>query len=386
MQILPFTGNQHCKFFPLIGKQIQENHLILTKLFGKLETNKLKGVLILSRWLTHELAQEIVNKMMEDIPYSINIMDEKGIIIGSGNKNRIGTLHKGAVKALESGAIVEIYKDNHYEKKGTNEPIVIGDQFIGVVGITGEPDEVRPFCKLVKTTVSLLIEQSILIGNREAARNREAAFLEALLNEKKEYSQELIEEAKHYQINLHRDTTVLLIKNLEETKERTTLLKSFPFFKKQNDNVSILMLQNPKETERLTEGILHTDKHCVITAGMHLANVAESYRQAALCLKVAENLDLPERFYDYKSIHFLAELSQITLPSPEAKKQNLTDILLQTLKAYINHNGNPTDTAQALIIHRNTLYYRLERIKQVTGKDPSNITDLFELTYLLLQQ
>jgi carbohydrate diacid regulator len=339
----------------------------------------------LTRWLTHELAQEIVDKMMQDIPYSINIMDEKGIIIGSGNKARVGTLHKGAVRALESGTIIEIYQNDRYEKKGTNEPIVIGDQFIGVVGITGEPDEVRPFCKLVKTTVSLLIEQNILIGNREAARKRETAFLDALLNEKKEYTQELIEEAKHFHIDLHSDTTVLLIKNLEERRPQ---LESFPFFKKQNENRSILMVQHPEETEKLIEQLLKTDQQCVITAGRHHANIAKSYHEAYLCMKIAENLNLADRFLAYENFHFLAELSQMTIPPLDAKQRtaNLSDILLETLKTYINHNGNPTDTAQALIIHRNTLYYRLERIKQLTGKDPTKIIDLFELTYLLLQQ
>jgi carbohydrate diacid regulator len=336
----------------------------------------------LTKYLTRELAQEIVDKMMQDIPYSINIMDEKGMIIGSGNKARVGTLHKGAVRALESGTMVEITQHDRYEKKGTNEPIVIGGQFIGVVGITGEPEEVRPFCKLVKTTVSLLIEQSIMIGNREAARKRESSFLDALLNEKKEYSEELINEAKHFHINLLSDTTVLLIKNLEEP--RTSLQESLPFFKKQNENFSIAMLQNPNELERLVDSILSSSQpSVVISVSLHQTNIAKSYRQAYLCMKIAENLNLADRFLTYKDFHFLAELSQITI---EAKPLNLTGVLLQTLQTYINHNGNPTDTAQELIIHRNTLYYRLDRIKQLTGKDPTKILDLFELTYLLLQQ
>lgn len=335
----------------------------------------------MSKWLTHELAQDIVDKMMRDIPYSINIMDEKGIIIGSGNKSRVGTRHEGAVKALESGKIVEIYQDDRYVKKGTNEPIVIDDQFVGVVGITGEPDEVRPFCKLVKTTVSLLIEQSILIGNREAERKREEAFLQALLNEKRDYSPELIKEAEHYHINLHNETTVVLIKNLE----KIALIKPFPFFKKPNENIYILLLQNPVDLEKVTETLLDIDPQCKVAAGMHLMSVASSHHQASLCLKVAENLSLLERSFFYEKYQFLAELSQISLPLKH-KEFNLTDILLDTLKTYINHNGNPTNTAQALMIHRNTLYYRLDRIKQLTGKDPNDLLDLYELIYLLLQQ
>ena len=42
-------------------------------------------------------------------------------------------------------------------------------------------------------------------------------------------------------------------------------------------------------------------------------------------------------------------------------------------------NGEINRTAEALFIHRNTLNYRLERIKELTGKDPKNYMDLLEL-------
>lgn len=338
-------------------------------------------------WLTRELAQEIVDKMMQDISYSINIMNEKGIIIGSGNKKRIGTLHKGAVKAIESGEMVEIYKDDRFEKKGTNEPIVIGRELVGVVGITGNPGEVRPFCRVVKTAVSLLIEQSIAIGNREAERKRKEVFFETLLNEKQGYSQELFHEAEHYQMNLHVETTAVLIKDLEAGR---TLLESFPFFTKQKEDISIVMFQNPHDAEKLTEKLLNMDKKCKVAAGKRLVNVAESYRQAYHCMKAAENLDLPGRYFSYESLQFIAELSQMEFLQTDSKGGNkrvdLPEMLLHTLRTYLKSDCNPSTAAQELMIHRNTLYYRLERIKQITGKDPDHILDLFELIYLLLQQ
>lgn len=48
---------------------------------------------------------------------------------------------------------IEIYKDTSLEKKGTNEPIILNDHILGVVGISGEPDEVRKFTKLVRSIV-----------------------------------------------------------------------------------------------------------------------------------------------------------------------------------------------------------------------------------------
>lgn len=78
--------------------------------------------------LSEKQAQEIVDKMMQDIPYNINIMNEQGIIIGSGQKKRVGTVHQGAVRALQTGRMIEVWQDGRLEKQGTNEPILINQQ------------------------------------------------------------------------------------------------------------------------------------------------------------------------------------------------------------------------------------------------------------------
>jgi purine catabolism regulator len=43
--------------------------------------------------------------------------------------------------------------------------------------------------------------------------------------------------------------------------------------------------------------------------------------------------------------------------------------LFRTLEAYFEHNGNLSQTAESLYVHRNTLIYRMERISEITGLD-----------------
>ncbi|HEY2191530.1 MAG TPA: helix-turn-helix domain-containing protein, partial [Actinomycetospora sp.] len=43
--------------------------------------------------------------------------------------------------------------------------------------------------------------------------------------------------------------------------------------------------------------------------------------------------------------------------------------LVRTLGAYLDHGGNYDDTAAALHIHRSTLRYRLQRIRELSGHD-----------------
>jgi purine catabolism regulator len=43
--------------------------------------------------------------------------------------------------------------------------------------------------------------------------------------------------------------------------------------------------------------------------------------------------------------------------------------LLRTLAAYFEHNGNLSQTAEALFVHRNTLLYRMDRIAAILDVD-----------------
>jgi DNA-binding PucR family transcriptional regulator len=43
--------------------------------------------------------------------------------------------------------------------------------------------------------------------------------------------------------------------------------------------------------------------------------------------------------------------------------------LVKTLAAYLRHGGNSTQTADALFMHRNSLRYRLARIRAISGMD-----------------
>jgi len=53
-------------------------------------------------------------------------------------------------------------------------------------------------------------------------------------------------------------------------------------------------------------------------------------------------------------------------------QQDNKKVLLETLDAYYQNNGNLSQAAAALFIHRNTLTYRLERIAELCNFDFSN--------------
>jgi Sugar diacid utilization regulator len=333
--------------------------------------------------LSKRQAQAIVDRMMEDIPYNINIMNEQGIIIGSGNKKRIGSIHQGAVTAIKTKTIVEIYEDRQYEKKGTNEPIIIGNSIIGVIGISGIPDEVRPFCNIVKSTVVLLIEQEITLKKIESENQRQKKIINTLLYLKDDYDDNIKKDALEFKLDLSLKTCVLYIKG--SISEKTSLLLQYIYFPIEK-NYSVLLIQEGGSVSSIIQLLLHDNPTLYIGEGDFEFNISVSYFQAKDTVNALAKLRLPQKVASYKEMKFLVDFSQTPLSTNNSISNALSNNLdlLETLCYFIINSCSMSKTSLQLNIHRNTLQYRLRRIAVITNKDPNNFFDLMELAHQLL--
>jgi PucR family transcriptional regulator, purine catabolism regulatory protein len=106
-----------------------------------------------------------------------------------------------------------------------------------------------------------------------------------------------------------------------------------------------------------------------------------SFRQAGQALDMARRLDERKPLY-YMDLSVYRLLLQFE-DSPDLisfLQETLGAILshensaefLETLEEYFTHNGNLSQTAEALFIHRNTLTYRMNRITAITKLDFEN--------------
>jgi len=136
--------------------------------------------------ITHKLAQSIVDKTMSILVKNINIMDENGVIIGSGDKSRLNQYHEGAAQVIKEGKKLEIYSNdiNHLvgAKPGINLPIEHNNKIIGVVGITGEPNEVSPFGEVIKMTVEMMLQQEFLLKELQLEQQARENFIHDLIS------------------------------------------------------------------------------------------------------------------------------------------------------------------------------------------------------------
>lgn len=106
--------------------------------------------------LDHDLAQDIVDRAMAILPCNVNVMDSQGLILGSGEPERINTRHEGAQLVLANGRIVELDTDAAKCLKGVqpgvNLPLMLDGRLMGVLGLTGDPQQVRTYGELVRMT------------------------------------------------------------------------------------------------------------------------------------------------------------------------------------------------------------------------------------------
>ncbi|HEO8420680.1 CdaR family transcriptional regulator [Niallia sp. FSL W8-0635] len=334
--------------------------------------------------LSKQIAEKVAKEMMNIIPYNINLMNEKGIIFGSGDKKRIGTLHKGASKVLVTQKIYEVYMEEESMKPGVNEPIVINDEIIGVIGITGHPDEVRPFSKLVGATAKLLIEQESVNKKMQNDRMRREKFYNELLLRKTCYDDEFLQQGKFYGIDLTQKCQAIVIKGNLNTKAFKTFLEDFRHYSSINPNKIVLFITEQTKVMEVIKGLIERIEIEKIAIGNKEELAAVSLEQADSAWEVGNKIKPSEKVYyydDFKLFIHLASCERNNIDSSLAglDKSGNNKELFHTLQIFIEENGDIHNTTKKLNIHRNTLNYRLEKIKDLTGKNPKVFLELFEL-------
>ena len=133
--------------------------------------------------ISKELAQSIVVEMKKIIDKDLNFIDSNGIIIASTDETRIGTYHAGGKQVILRKDIIKINRDEEYigSRKGINLPLNFNGELIGVIGISGETNEVEKYGQIIKRMSEILIKEAWILKRNEEESEKERIFLETLL-------------------------------------------------------------------------------------------------------------------------------------------------------------------------------------------------------------
>ena len=120
---------------------------------------------------------------------------------------------------------------------------------------------------------------------------------------------------------------------------------------------------------------------CVIgisTNARHLRELADRYKEAQVAIEVGRVFESEKTIINYETLGLGRIIYQ--LPTTlcemflnEVFKKNPIETLdedtLETINKFFENNLNVSETSRKLYVHRNTLVYRLEKIKKITGLD-----------------
>ena len=129
------------------------------------------------------------------------------------------------------------------------------------------------------------------------------------------------------------------------------------------------------------------------TVAEHLRSLADSYKEAQTAIDVGKVFDTEKSIINYENLgigrliyQLPTTLCEIFLS--EVFKKNSIDSLDQetlfTINKFFENNLNVSETSRKLFVHRNTLVYRLEKIKRLTGLDLREFDDAIVFKFALM--
>ena len=114
------------------------------------------------------------------------------------------------------------------------------------------------------------------------------------------------------------------------------------------------------------------------TAVTNIKDLAASYKEAQVAIEVGKVFDTEKNIVSYENLGIGRLIYQLPTTLCEMfmqevfKKGSLESLdheTLTTIQSFFENNLNVSETARKLFVHRNTLVYRLEKIRKLTGLD-----------------
>lgn len=370
--------------------------------------------------------QKIVEELRGSIAREINIMDKTGEIIASSDPTRLGIRHQGAIKIINQRMdelLIEDETNFKGARHGINLPIFINDEIVGVVGITGEREEVEPFGKIIKKMTEIMITEEYLKDQRQLIENTKNHFVytwlfETVQDDEKERDNFILSgRLLEIDVLLERAIVVLHIFDLNE-KDKTDMerqLLNNRIIKHirrlmEDDGQSIVVqigirivillhtdtLVNALEKMNLVKEHIESYFRVKMAGGIGSigskpVEIRRSYREAEVSCDLMVNIkNMGIKAYGDMDLELLIQsipsqnqISYFKKMFSKCPGKNLESYLL-LLRVLIENDGSINKTAEQLYLHKNTVQYRLIKLKELTGYDPRIMKDVVPLYIALL--
>ena len=335
--------------------------------------------------MSSRIFQSVIIQMKDATDRPVGVIDAEGAVVASSDLALIGTSIDFAHELLEgSDATTVAYEGKTFKSLGseTSDDFTIFasgmDDFaktlcimasiaIGEAGIYFEENHDR------RTFVKTIITENILPGDIYV-RAKELRFSPDVMRgvivirlttgsnlSAVELIQDAFPDKQHDFVISIGDTDIALIKEMPPTGDLKYLEKLAE------------MIHEKIKTELSVNAVIGLG-----TPSRHLRELADRYKEALIYIDIGKVFEPEKSIINYETLgigrliyQLPTTLCEIFLS--EVFKRNPIEALDQetlfTIDKFFENSLNVSETSRKLFVHRNTLVYRLEKIRKITGLD-----------------
>ncbi len=334
--------------------------------------------------MSTRLFQGIIHQMKDAVDRVIGVIDENGVIVSCSELNKIGGTRQGIRDEL-------IYTSEVAVSGGyTYRPIGPGGKTEYIVFVEGED-------RMADKISAVLAVSLMNIKNLYDEKYDKSSFIKNIILDNILPSDIYIKSKElHFTQDVERIALLIkffgrvdiipfdLVQNLFPDKN-----KDFVISVSESDIVLVKEVKpgtDIREIEKLAKGIadtFSTEYYTRVSIGIGTAvdsirDLARSFKEAQIAIEVGKVFDTDKNIICYENLGigrlvyqlpntlcemFLAEVFK------KGSLESLDRETLITIQAFFENNLNVSETSRKLFVHRNTLVYRLEKIRKLTGLD-----------------
>lgn len=360
-------------------------------------------------------ATEIVRELSEMIGLKMNIVGSDAIIIANSDPGRIGDFHEATYQIIKQN-LDELVVFNNQQYRGTNSgtnlPIIIDGNIVGVVGITGPHETAQAYGKVIKRMTEMLLQAREEESRKMRYKQAFERFCTAwICNVQTVLNDEFILQGHSFGLDITQPRRIMVISTLTGDNEgiysgvkkyiKAANPEDYAFLGPQS---VVLVLQN-RTNQRLEalaqelhrelsqperEIYIGVDNGCDSFLEIH-----QQYERAKIALSAGFRLR-EKKISFYQDLCLELILDEISVKS---KLRYLRKIFgsstvaeierdMHTVSVLYEEDGSIKQAAKRLIMHPNTLQYQLKRIEEKTGYDPRKLrhAEIFGIAALFLAE
>lgn len=340
--------------------------------------------------MSNRLFQSVIHQMRDAVDRTIGVIDETGAVISCSDLGRIGEVSDVSVASVFAGTGSVSHNGYLYQSFGTQihpeyAVFVEGDDSlaqgysgllcVSLSSIKQYYDEKYDRANFVKNIIlDNILPGDIYLKARELHFNNEASRVVLLIRITERNDASAFDVLQ----NLFPDKTKDFVINISES--------DIALVKEVKSDI------DSKDLEKLARSISDSlysefNAHALVgigTAVVGVKELARSFKEAQVALEVGKVFDTERNIvsYDHLGIARLIYQLPTTLCEMFLKEifkvgsiETLDQETLFTIQRFFENNLNVSETSRKLFVHRNTLVYRLEKIKKLTGLDLREFDD-----------